>query len=901
MFCLALQADGKILVGGAFGTLGGQTRTSIGRLNADGSLDSSFNPGANGAVESLAVQADGKILVGGQFSTLGGQPRNYIGRLNNTGPATNSLSYDGSTIKWLRGGTGPEVWRTAFDFSTNVVNWVSLGAGTRIGGLPAGQAGGWQLTNTSLPSTTGTIRARGFVSGGADNASGWFVEGYWGGLAVVIQPSSRTNDAGSASSFTVVAGGAGPLGYQWLKNGVPLADGGHVSGTLTPTLTLSDVLRPDAAQYAVVITDASGGVTSAVATLTVNDPAIWTQPASQIRQAGQSPTLSVTAVGTEPLKYQWWKDGVVLPWATASGLTLTNLQGADAGNYWVVVSNVYGSVTSAVDLLEVNLATLDSSFNPGANGAVEALAVQADGKILVGGDFTTLRGQTRDYIGRLNADGSLDHSFNPRAGASAYVASVSSLAVQADGKILAGGAFTTLRRQPRNWIGRLNADGSLDSSFNPGADDGLVPGVNSLAVQADGKILVGGDFLTLAGQTRNYIGRLNADGSVDTSFNPGLRGIYNTHSGITNGFVNCIAVQADGKILVGGYFAGLDGQANCLGRLNANGSLDSSFNPGANAEAFSLAVQADGKILVGGAFDTLGGQTRNCLGRLNADGSLDSSFNPGASSYVYSLAVQADGKILVGGDFSTLGGQTRDYIGRLNADGSLDSSFNPGAGGLVANSHPFVYSLAVQADGKILVGGGFTTLGGQTRNNIGRLNNTGPATQSLSYDGSTIKWLRGGTGPEVWRTTFDFSTNAVNWVSLGAGTRIGGLPAGQAGGWQLTNTSLPSTKGTIRARGFVTGGEYNGSAWFVESGLSVVVPPSPPVILTRDGHFGFGTKGFGFNISAAAGRTIVVEASTNLLNWAPLATNLMGSGPFYFTDTATGAFPARFCRARLGP
>src|SRR5437899_11448690 len=110
---MAVQADGKILVGGYFSTLGGQSRNYIGRLNADGTLDTSFDPGADNAVNSLAVQADGKILVGGFFTTVGGQSRNYIGRLNNTGPATQSLTFDGSTLTWMRGGTSPEVWRTA--------------------------------------------------------------------------------------------------------------------------------------------------------------------------------------------------------------------------------------------------------------------------------------------------------------------------------------------------------------------------------------------------------------------------------------------------------------------------------------------------------------------------------------------------------------------------------------------------------------------------------------------------------------------------------------------------------------------------------------------------------------------------------------------------------------------
>jgi len=811
--CLALQADGKILVGGRFTTLGGQTRTYIGRLNADGTLDSAFNPGAAGnsvyspCVCSLAVQADGRILVGGSFTTLGGQTCNYLGRLNNTEPATQDLSFDGSTITWLRGGASPEVWRTTFDYSTNGADWTSLRAGTRT-------AGGWQLTSVSLPSAGGTIRARGYVTGGQDNASSWFVETTVGPPAISLQPYSLALNAGTTASFSVDAGGSGPLSYQWRKDGLPLADGGNIAGAATAVLVLTNVLGGDAGAYSVVVSNGLGSVTSAVATLVVIDPLIAVQPVSQLGQLGDSVTFSVTAVGTAPFGYQWWKDGGALAWGTGASLTLTNLQAADAGDYSVVVSNQYGSMTSAVALLTVNLATLDTTFNPGAAGnsvycpCVDSLAVQADGKILVGGWLTTLGGQTRRYIGRLNSDGTVDTSFNPGADGDVW-----SLALQADGKILVGGYFTTLGGQTRNYIGRLNADGTVDTSFIPGADNIVC----SLAVQADGKILVGGGFTTLDGQTHNCIGRLNADGTPDSSFNPGA-----------NNDVYCLALQADGKILVGGLFTTLDGQTpNDPGRLNSDGTPDSSFNPGAASGVDLLAVQPDGKILVGGYFATLGGQTVNNIGRLNADGTLDTGFNPGAGgsyAYVASLAIQADGKILVGGTFSTLGGQPRNNIGRLNADGTLDSGFDPGAGGY----NPSVDSLAVQADGKILVGGSFTNLAGQPRNCLGRLNNTEPATQSLSFDGSTITWLRGGASPEVWRTTFDFSTDSTNWASLGAGARIGG-------GWQLTSVSLPFPNGTIRARGYVTGGQYDASTWFVETDLEIdlVTTPGPPVFISQ--------------------------------------------------------------------
>jgi len=594
-----------------------------------------------------------------------------------------------------------------------------------------------------------------------------------------------------------------------------LADGGNIGGAATAVLVLTNVLGGDAGGYSVVVSNGLGSVTSAVATLVVIDPLIAVQPVSQLGQLGQTLTLSVTAAGTAPFGYQWWRDGTALAWGTGASLALTNLQAADAGDYSVVVSNQYGSATSAVALLTVNLVTLDSRFNPGANGGVGSLAVQADGKILVGGGFTTLGGQTRTNIGRLNADG------------------------------------------------------SLDTFFNPGADYEVA----SLAVQADGKILVGGNFTTLGGQSRNCIGRLNADGTLDTSFNPGAEGVV----------VYCLAVQADGKILVGGYFTTLGGPSrSSIGRLNADGTADTSFNPGANAPVNSLAVQADGKILVGGGFEMLGGQSRSCIGRLNPDGTVDTGFNPGAGEEagqgVISLALQADGKILVGGDFTTLGGQSRNCVGRLNADGTADTSFNPGA-------NAPVISLAVQADGKILVGGQFTTLGGGSRSSIGRLNSTAPATQSLTFDGSAITWLRGGASPEVWRTTFDFSTNGTDWASLGAGART-------AGGWQLTGVSLPSVSGTLRARGYV---QYEGSASFVETDL--VVSP-PPVILVNDPSFGFTSNRFGFKLSGSAGQVVIVEASANLATWTPVATNTLGATPLYFSEPYSGAFPQRCYRLR---
>ncbi len=879
---LALQADGKILVGGRFTTLGGQACTNIGRLNPDGSLDSTFNPGANGSIVALALQPDGKVLVGGDFTTLCGQPRNSVGRLNNTGPAIQDLSYDGSTLRWQRGGTSPEIWRAIFELTTNATDWINLGAGARV-------PGGWELSDVSLP-IGGTVRARGFATGGHDNASSSLLETCWGPPAMLSEPPSRTNYAGTATAFNVMVVGSEPMQFQWFKDAVALSNSAAVDGAQTANLSLSGVFKADEGVYTLVVSNAYASVTSPVARLTVVDPWIVSEPTSQTAEAKGVAAFRVVAAGTPPLRYQWFKEGLPLALGTNAILTLTNLNESDAGHYAVVVTSPAGSVSSRLVELSVNLAPTDLDFNPAADQVVAAIALQADGKVLVGGAFTMLGGQSRSSIGRLNADGTLDITFKPEAAGSGfdYSSRVNSLAVQADGKILVAGLFTELGGQPCSNIGRLNADGTLDTSFNPAVGGSEFPSVTSLAIQTDGKILVGGYFTEISGQIRNSLGRLNADGSLDTGFNPGVGGSGNTS-------VNSLVLQADGKILVGGWFTMLGGQpCTNIGRLNVDGSADVTFGPAADQTVSSVAVQADGKIVVGGWFTMLGGHLRYSIGRLNADGTLDDSFNPGVGGGVSSLALQADGKILVGGYFTELSGQMRNSIGRLNVDGSLDTTFNQGAEGWDPEYPSSVYSLALQADGKIVLGGDFSTLGGQPRNCIGRINSTGPATQHLSYEGSALLWYRGGTTPEVWRTTFDVSTDGTNWSYIGSGVRLRGL------GWECPAMDFPAS-GIVRVRGFLTGGEHNGSSWYVESMLNLGDTPLP-VILVESGRFGLTNGGaFDFYVQAQAGQTVAVEASANLLDWIALKTNSSGATPVYFSDPAATNYPQRFYRARLVP
>ena len=357
-------------------------------------------------------------------------------------------------------------------------------------------------------------------------------------------------------------------------------------------------------------------------------------------------------------------------------------------------------------------------FDPNANDQVRSVVVQPDGKILIGGYFTSVAPNggaavTRNHIARFNPDGTLDIQFDPNTDNTVFC-----ITLQPDGKILIGGAFTSLSpnggaANTRNRIARLNSDGTLDGDFNPNANSSVF----AIAVQSDGKIVAGGYFNgtnSIGGQARNNIARLDAiTGSAD-SFDPhSLSGI-----GSGPGPVFTVAIQRDGKIVAGGSFRQIGGQVRrFLARLDPATGLADSFNPNADEAVLSIAAQADGKILVGGNFASVGGQPRLHLARLDSATGLADSFdpNPTPSSGFQgvAIAVQADGKILVGSQYTSIGGQPRNRIARLDSNGLADS-FDP-------NANDLVEAIAIQADGKVLLVGIFTTVSGQVRNRVARV------------------------------------------------------------------------------------------------------------------------------------------------------------------------------------
>lgn len=442
------------------------------------------------------------------------------------------------------------------------------------------------------------------------------------------------------------------------------------------------------------------------------------------------------------------------------GGTFTTIRGSDRGGIARLTSS------GALDAL--------SAFDPGTGaegGAVYALALQSDGKVLLAGDFTSVRGAARDGVGRLNANGTLDTSFAPNSGAANTIWAVATLP---DGKTLVGGEFSSISGEPRAGIAQLSANGLADATFDPGLGINVDHGeyLLSLAVQNDGRVVVGGNFELVDDLYRPRVARFQTDGSVDRGFNQEsgtfdallatviqpdgrllLGGQFSRANGVpragvarlqadglldesfdpgtgATGPVTALALYTNGansgKVLLGGRFTEMNGAgANGLARLNANGGVDADFSPAILAgDVAAVALQSDGRILIGGAFTNVNGSVRNGLARLNSDGSMDAGFDPGRGirgEGVYALAIQTDGRLVIGGAFTEYDGAPRHGVARLQSNGTVDPSFQPGSGVEVG----VVFAVAVQPDGKVVIGGRFTSVRGVARNGIARFNADG--------------------------------------------------------------------------------------------------------------------------------------------------------------------------------
>ncbi len=737
VYALALQPDGRILIGGFFTTYAGTARARLARLTSTGGLDTSFvNPAIGAAVYDIAIAPDAKVFVSGIFSTVGASSSAQLARLNSNGSLDSTFALATSTAPAF----------AVHDIELQPDGKLLFGGTTTYyGGRVMGRLARLNSNGSFDTSFNPGAGANAFVySLDLQPDGSILVAGDFSAVAGVVSPgfarilgdtcSADIDGDGTADCTDGCPNDPGKSAPGVCGCGVPDYDGDSDGTPDCNDLCPSDPekIAPGVCGCGIADADTDGDGTpdcldSGGLDLTFGAPLLSSegpvhapgtvfaavrQPDGKILIGGGFGVARLRATGSPDSSFEVGAGANNVVYALAIQPDGKVLIGGNFTSY-------NGTARNRIARLNAD-GSLDTSFSvgTGADGSVDALALQADGKVLIGGLFTTYNGTARNYIARLNADGSLDTSFSVGTGANFAVYAV---ALQPDGKVLIGGNFSSYNGTARSSIARLNANGSLDTSFSVGTGANSL--IEELALQADGKVLIGGAFTTYNGTARNYIARLNANGSLDTSFNVGTG---------ANDVVRALAVQPDGKVVIGGQFTTYNGTARSrIARLNANGSLDTSFNlgTGANDGVYELAMQPDGKVLIGGNFTSFNGVRRDRIALLNSDGSLSGPTTslPGTNSSVRAMASQSDGKVLIGGEFTTYNGTARNYIARLNASGSLDTSFSVGTG-----ANGFVYAIALQPDGKALIGGLFTTYNGTPRNYIARLNADGSLDASFS-------------------------------------------------------------------------------------------------------------------------------------------------------------------------
>ncbi len=436
---------------------------------------------------------------------------------------------------------------------------------------------------------------------------------------------------------------------------------------------------------------------------------------------------------------------------------------------------------------------VDPSFNAGVISSqffqdfLYAVAVQPDGKILIGGSFNVVAGVSRNGLARLNADGSLDTTFVPPPFSQSDLVAPLKIIAQPDGKILVAGNNFRIGGVLYPLI-RLNADGSVDASFNlPSISSSIV----GLALQPDGKILIGGDFEFIGTVPRKIVARLNSDGTLDNSFDIGLP--YANHNGRADAF----AIQPDGKIIAGGGITLTVGTTtfNNVVRLNPNGSPDTTFSVAGDSldTVQAIILQADGKIYLGGNSSGNTG-SRNSLTRVNANGSVDSSYNStiALGSQVYDLLQEPSGKVIAVGNFCATPFEQGCTISRFNTNGSRDAFYPITANCTNQGPDNTPLALARQSDGKILIGGRFQTVSCFARQRIVRLQSD-PIVPNISIGNVSLN--EGNSGTTNFNFTVSLSAATTQIVTVNYSTADGTATA--PGDYQTASGTLTFAPGEI--------------------------------------------------------------------------------------------------------
>ena len=700
---LLLQNNRSLIVGGDYLSLNGSPVSYLTRLNSNGSIDESFNTGTgfNGKIYASCLQPDGKIILAGSFTMYNGISAGRLIRLNSDGSydptfntaigATTGIVYDMATQS-----DGKIIIVGSFiRYANSTVNRIArlFPNGTLDSSFLTGSGSALNITHAKITDDEKIILTGNFITfNGAPankivrlNSNGSFDSAFNCGTgfnddvnAIALQSDGKIVLGGNFTAFNDIisnriirlnADGTKDESFQtgsgFSKEGVQtlkmdsygnLMVGGSFTGFYNNSevnrlvfLNADGTLKSD-------FDIGSGPASASVLCLEFDEEGSWFVGGSFSVFNGQNQgrLAKISSDGEHDIGYL--SSGIGFDNSVLNILPLPNQKTIVAGNF----SKFNGvSVSKITCLLEDGSA--DASFNTGKSGAnslVKTTALQSDGKVIIGGNFTRYNDVLNNRLVRIFSNGEIDNSFNNGDG---FNAQVYALAIQSDQKIIVAGAFTKYNGSNLNTnrIVRLLPDGSKDNSFNIGLGaDGTI---ETILVQPDGKILLGGHFKTFNTQSFSGLVRLNSDGTIDSGFN--------IRSGFDK-YVYAVALQSDQKIIVGGSFLTFDGNSQKrIVRLNSDGSLDPTFESGtgfSKGDVRSILVQPDDRILVGGSFSgTYKNNVSSRLIRLMSTGAIDNSFTSPLNNTLFDMRFTEEYKLLIGGNFNSVSGISKHRIARL--------------------------------------------------------------------------------------------------------------------------------------------------------------------------------------------------------------------------------------------
>ncbi len=436
----------------------------------------------------------------------------------------------------------------------------------------------------------------------------------------------------------------------------------------------------------------------------------------------------------------WTLDTTFDPAGTGFNSGVYSLALDGAGNIYVggQFTSYRGSTANYIAKMDTTNGTLNGVFDPagtGFNNQVLSLVLDGAGNIYVGGFFNFYRGSSANNIAKMDtANGTLNGVFDPAG--TGFNSTVTSLALDGAGNIYAGGAFSTYQGTVANNIVKLDASNwTLDTTFDP-TGTGFNNLVYSLVLDGAGNIYVGGQFTTYRGSTANHVAKMDTtNGTLNGAFDPAGTGF--------DSWVQSLALDGLGNIYAGGGFTTYRGSAaNGIAKMDTtNGTLNGVFDTlgtGFNSGVYTLSLDGLGNIYVGGQFTAYRGSTANYIAKMDTtNGTLNGVFDPagtGFSSLVYSLVLDGLGNIYAGGWFLTYQGSTANHIAKMDTtNGTLNGVFDPAGTGF----NTVVESLALDGLGNIYAGGGFTTYRGSTANYIAKMDTTNGTLNGVFDPGGT--------------------------------------------------------------------------------------------------------------------------------------------------------------------